>query len=207
MKKLAELIATLPEFHSAGRPHRLDPHPQRPISRATGNSPAPAPSRCWKPSAETFELSRERFSVVGRADTVPVDSNDTPEGRARNRRVDVVIVNSLRHRERGRRQDHGPTSKTVPSAGLYASTATRRRSFDGPRPACKKIEKNCEKPPPHHRQDYCTLDNGVIRREAEQRTKEDKPCNFDFKPTSRRCSRKQALESEHAISKARRFSS
>ena len=43
-----------------------------------------------------FGLDRERFSVVGRADTVPVASNDTPEGRARNRRVDVVIVNSLK---------------------------------------------------------------------------------------------------------------
>jgi chemotaxis protein MotB len=44
----------------------------------------------------TFELPRERFSVVGRAETLPVDTNSTPEGRARNRRVDVVIVNSLR---------------------------------------------------------------------------------------------------------------
>jgi chemotaxis protein MotB len=43
-----------------------------------------------------FGLSRERFSVVGRADTLPMASNDTPEGRARNRRVDVVIVNSLK---------------------------------------------------------------------------------------------------------------
>jgi len=43
-----------------------------------------------------FNLKRERFSVVGRADTVPIDSNDTAEGRARNRRVDVVIVNSLK---------------------------------------------------------------------------------------------------------------
>ena len=34
--------------------------------------------------------------MVGRADTVPIDSNDTPEGRARNRRVDVVILNSLK---------------------------------------------------------------------------------------------------------------
>jgi chemotaxis protein MotB len=43
-----------------------------------------------------FHLPYERFSVVGRADTVPIDTNETPEGRARNRRVDVVIVNSLR---------------------------------------------------------------------------------------------------------------
>ena len=47
---------------------------------------------------DTFQLPRDRFSVVGRAETLPIDSNDTPEGRARNRRVDVVIVNSLRIR-------------------------------------------------------------------------------------------------------------
>jgi chemotaxis protein MotB len=46
----------------------------------------------------TFQLPRERFSVVGRADTSPVDSNDTPEGRARNRRVDIVIMNALKVR-------------------------------------------------------------------------------------------------------------
>jgi chemotaxis protein MotB len=44
----------------------------------------------------TFELNRDRFSVVGRADTLPIASNDTAEGRSRNRRVDVVIVNSLK---------------------------------------------------------------------------------------------------------------
>jgi chemotaxis protein MotB len=45
---------------------------------------------------DTFELKRERFSVVGRAETSPVDTNETPEGRSRNRRVDVIIVNSLK---------------------------------------------------------------------------------------------------------------
>ena len=43
-----------------------------------------------------FHLPYDRFSVVGRADTAPVDTNETPQGRARNRRVDVVILNSLR---------------------------------------------------------------------------------------------------------------
>ena len=44
---------------------------------------------------DRFDLPRSRFAVVGRADTSPVDSNDTEEGRARNRRVDLVIVNIL----------------------------------------------------------------------------------------------------------------
>ena len=42
---------------------------------------------------DRFELPRSRFAVVGRADTVPVADNDTPEGRSRNRRVDIVILN------------------------------------------------------------------------------------------------------------------
>jgi len=45
---------------------------------------------------DEFGVARERFSVVGRADTVPVAPNDTPEGRARNRRVDLIIVASLK---------------------------------------------------------------------------------------------------------------
>jgi hypothetical protein len=31
--------------------------------------------------------------VAGYADTAPVETNDTPEGRARNRRVDIVLLN------------------------------------------------------------------------------------------------------------------
>ena len=45
---------------------------------------------------DTFALERGRFSVVGRAETAPLDTNDTPEGRARNRRVDIIILNSLK---------------------------------------------------------------------------------------------------------------
>jgi chemotaxis protein MotB len=43
--------------------------------------------------SDKFQLSPERFSVAGYADTAPVASNDTDEGRARNRRVDIVILN------------------------------------------------------------------------------------------------------------------
>ncbi len=40
-----------------------------------------------------YNLARARFAIAGYADTAPADSNDTEEGRAHNRRVDVVILN------------------------------------------------------------------------------------------------------------------
>ena len=42
-----------------------------------------------------FEIPEERFAVAGYGDTAPIASNDTEEGRARNRRVDIVILNRL----------------------------------------------------------------------------------------------------------------
>jgi chemotaxis protein MotB len=39
-----------------------------------------------------FGIPRERMSIAGYADTAPAASNDTEEGRARNRRVDIVIL-------------------------------------------------------------------------------------------------------------------
>jgi chemotaxis protein MotB len=40
-----------------------------------------------------FGADEQRFQVSGFADTVPLASNDTEEGRAYNRRVDIVILN------------------------------------------------------------------------------------------------------------------
>jgi chemotaxis protein MotB len=94
MKKLASLIGTLPnpiqlEGHTDSVPiHNFRFKSNWELSCARGIAVLEA-------LCGTFQLARERFSVVGRADTLPVASNDTPEGRARNRRVDVVIVNSL----------------------------------------------------------------------------------------------------------------
>jgi chemotaxis protein MotB len=42
---------------------------------------------------DEFGVSRERISIAGYADTTPVASNETDDGRTRNRRVDVVILN------------------------------------------------------------------------------------------------------------------
>ncbi len=40
-----------------------------------------------------FGVPVERLSIAGYADTAPIASNDTEEGRAHNRRVDIVILN------------------------------------------------------------------------------------------------------------------
>ena len=40
-----------------------------------------------------FNIPPERLAVAGYAETVPVESNDSEEGRAHNRRVDIVILN------------------------------------------------------------------------------------------------------------------
>jgi chemotaxis protein MotB len=41
-----------------------------------------------------FQISIQRLSIAGYAETAPVADNDTAEGRARNRRVDLVILNN-----------------------------------------------------------------------------------------------------------------
>jgi chemotaxis protein MotB len=41
----------------------------------------------------SFDVSRERLSIAGYADTAPLEGNETEEGRARNRRVDIIILN------------------------------------------------------------------------------------------------------------------
>ena len=39
-----------------------------------------------------FGVNESRFSIAGYADTRPMFSNDTAEGRAYNRRVDIIIL-------------------------------------------------------------------------------------------------------------------
>jgi chemotaxis protein MotB len=45
--------------------------------------------------AEEFSVDRNRMAIAGFADTAPVASNDTADGRARNRRVDIVVLNEI----------------------------------------------------------------------------------------------------------------
>jgi chemotaxis protein MotB len=43
--------------------------------------------------SERFSIPRDRFSVAGYAETKPIASNESVDGRAKNRRVDIVILN------------------------------------------------------------------------------------------------------------------
>jgi chemotaxis protein MotB len=43
--------------------------------------------------SQRFGIPRQRMAIAGYADTAPLESNDTPDGRAHNRRVDIVILN------------------------------------------------------------------------------------------------------------------
>ncbi len=45
--------------------------------------------------ADRFGIPRNRMAIAGYADNVPVKPNDTEEGRAFNRRVDLVIISRL----------------------------------------------------------------------------------------------------------------
>ncbi|TCW60305.1 flagellar motor protein MotB [Treponema sp. J25] len=81
----------------AGRKFRIEGHTDSmPVDPA-----GPWPSN-WELSAARsinvlkfltdIGIEEKRFQVAGFADTVPLASNDTPEGRAYNRRVDIVIL-------------------------------------------------------------------------------------------------------------------
>jgi len=54
-------------------------------------------------------LKPENVSIVWFADRLPVSSNDTPEGRAQNRRIEVVVQSA-----RG-----GETPETMMNAGMF----------------------------------------------------------------------------------------
>ncbi|HTS47917.1 MAG TPA: flagellar motor protein MotB [Bryobacteraceae bacterium] len=41
----------------------------------------------------SMDVSKDRLSIAGYADTAPVDDNQTEEGRQKNRRVDIIILN------------------------------------------------------------------------------------------------------------------
>ena len=93
IQKVSNVIRGLPN------PIRLEGHTDsRPIStprfRSNWDLSAARAISMLNMLTERYEVPPSRTCVAGYADTVPVDSNDTEEGRALNRRVDIVL---LRH--------------------------------------------------------------------------------------------------------------
>lgn len=92
--RLAELLKS-PEL--AGRTFRIEGHTDR-----TATDPGGPWFSNWELSTARsltvlhfltdFGAPENRFQVAGYADTVPIADNATPEGRAYNRRVDVIIL-------------------------------------------------------------------------------------------------------------------
>lgn len=63
----------------------------------------------------------ERVMVVGYAENKPVDTNDTPEGRARNRRVTIMILSAGQEKVIADIPVGNETAPAVPPAGSGAS--------------------------------------------------------------------------------------
>jgi chemotaxis protein MotB len=65
-----------------------------------------------------FNVPRERLAISGYAETAAIDTNDTEEGRARNRRVDIVVLTeqSMASQPLGTRGGPPAPSSTAPAA-------------------------------------------------------------------------------------------
>jgi chemotaxis protein MotB len=92
LKKVSEAIAGIPN------PVRLEGHTDsRPIKnsqfRNNWDLSAARAIAVLEILSSRFAIPNERLSVAGYADTAPRAANDTEEGRTKNRRVDIVILN------------------------------------------------------------------------------------------------------------------
>jgi chemotaxis protein MotB len=71
--------------------------------------------------ADHAGIPRDRLSIAGYADTAPISSNDSEAGRARNRRVDIVILNEAG--VVGQPGQDSPASSSTPAPAYPAHTS------------------------------------------------------------------------------------
>jgi chemotaxis protein MotB len=67
-----------------------------------------------------YGVPRSKVAIAGYADTVPLEGNTTAEGRSRNRRVDIVILNS-----NGRTAEPAPPAAPPQAAGPDGTDALK----------------------------------------------------------------------------------
>jgi chemotaxis protein MotB len=87
--------------------------------------------------AQTHNLPRERPSVVDYAETAPVETNATPEGRARNRRVDIVVLTS---------GGLGGEPTRAAAAPPSLESETKTALVPAPRPSASSLARNIRAP-------------------------------------------------------------
>jgi chemotaxis protein MotB len=92
---LAKVAAAINRLHN---PVRLEGHTdskpiRTPRFRSNWDLSAARSIALLELFSTNYGVSRDRLSIAGYADTAPIASNDDEQGRARNRRVDIVILN------------------------------------------------------------------------------------------------------------------
>ena len=92
IKKIADTIRSLPnqirlEGHTDSQPVR------RGRFKSNWELSAARAISMMERMTTAFDIAKDRVAISGYADTVPAAPNDTEEGRAQNRRVDIVILN------------------------------------------------------------------------------------------------------------------
>lgn len=97
--KLASILSSLPnDIRIEGHTDSGAIRPDSQLERQFGNNWGLSTARAIVVLEKLFEndqagrLDRNKYSVAGYADTRPMASNDLPDGRALNRRVDIVVV-------------------------------------------------------------------------------------------------------------------
>jgi len=91
LEKIAATIKTLPnQVRLEGHTDSIPIHNAR--FRSNWELSAARGIAMLEVFATRFGVPREKMAISGYADTAPVDTNDSDEGRARNRRVDIVIL-------------------------------------------------------------------------------------------------------------------
>jgi len=112
IEKVAAVIRKLPnQVRIEGHTDSVPIHNSR--FRSNWELSAARSIRMLELLAGRFGVPRERLAIAGYADNVPVEPNDTEEGRAKNRRVDLVILT-----EQGLSTEPAAPSQTAsPAAG------------------------------------------------------------------------------------------
>jgi chemotaxis protein MotB len=119
IQKIAGLLGTLPnQVRLEGHTDSVPIHNQR--FRSNWELSAARAIAMLVMFENDFGIPRGKFAIGGYADSAPVDTNETAEGRGRNRRVDVVILN------KGGMTSEPSIGKPGPSPPAPSAAGTRR---------------------------------------------------------------------------------